>query len=108
MRTDEIQVAIDRAEGKRRQLEAARPHAKQNARVLSMLPCAAAEYRKQIVLGLEGDPRATAKARVILRDLVGPVTLTPGPGKGELWASYKLNPAALFKGAGTGGRGDRI
>ena len=48
-----------------------------------------------------------AKAHLILRDLLEPITLTPGK-KGELWASYRLNPMALVKGAGSHGRGDRI
>lgn len=106
--TDELQAAIDRAEFKRRELQAARPEAKRNARVQSLLPKAAELYRKQIEMGLAGDARATAKARLILRDLIGPVALTPGPGKGEFWASYKLVPAALIKATGTSGRGDRI
>ncbi|HEY5608723.1 MAG TPA: hypothetical protein VIM38_10330, partial [Alphaproteobacteria bacterium] len=62
---------------------------------------------KQIKDGLDGDPRAAAKARLILADLLGPITLTPGK-RGELWASYRLNPAALVKATGTHGRGDRI
>jgi hypothetical protein len=100
MASDELQAAIDRAEFKHRELLAARPQAKSKARIGAMLPKAAELYRKQIELGLSGDTRATAKARLILRDLVGPVTLTPGPEKGVLWASYKLNPAALVKGTG--------
>jgi hypothetical protein len=34
-------------------------------------------YRKQIDLGLDGDPRAAFKARVILRKLCGTIVLEP-------------------------------
>lgn len=108
MTADEIQAAIDRAEAKRRELQQAQPAAKQSARVPSMLPKAAALYRQQIQQGIGRDNRAVMKARHILRDLMGPVTLTPGPAKGELWANYKLNPKAPIKGTGLDGRGDRI
>lgn len=72
-----------------------------------MLPKAASMYRKQNKDGLDGDERAMAKAHLILRDLLGPITLSPGK-KGELWASYRPNPTALVKATGTHGRGDRI
>jgi hypothetical protein len=65
-------------------------------------------YTRKIEEGLSGDPKAAALARVILQDLMGTITLKPGESKGELWASYKLNPAALVKGAGIHSRGDRI
>ncbi len=104
---DELQAAVDRAEGKRKQLVAAQPAGRQSARVLTMLPKAAALYRKQIEEGLSGDPQAVLRAKAILRDLVGTVTLSTGKD-GEVWASYRLNPAALVKSAGTVGRGDRI
>jgi hypothetical protein len=92
----------------RREMLGARPEARQNARVLSLLPRAAELYRKQIEQGLDGDTQAASRARVILRDLLGEITLSPGED-GSLWASYAMQPAALLKGgAGTGGRGDRI
>ena len=31
-----------------------------------------------------------------------------GPGRGELWASYKLSPAALVEATGASGRGEAI
>ena len=64
-----------------------------------MLPKAAAEYVRQIKMGLDGDPRAALKARLILRDLVGPVRLSTDED-GAVWANYKLNPAALIRAAG--------
>ena len=42
------------------------------------LPKAASAYRKQIADGLSGDPKAAAKAHLILRDLLGPISLKPG------------------------------
>jgi hypothetical protein len=63
--------------------------------------------REQIEQGLDGHPQAASRARVILRDLLGEITLAPGDD-GSLWASYAMQPAVLLRGAGTGGRGDRI
>jgi site-specific DNA recombinase len=99
---DELQSAIDRALEKRRQLEAAQPEVKQSASILAALPKAAALYRQQIELGLDGDPRAALKARVILRQLFGgKIVLQPGPDQ-SLWAEYALQPSALVR-IGTGG-----
>jgi hypothetical protein len=89
----------------------AQPAARQSAKILTMLPKAAEAYRKQIEKGLDNDPRAAAKARVILRDLLGPIQMCPGQD-GSLWAQYHTRPAALIKGAvgasvelsGSGGR----
>jgi site-specific DNA recombinase len=108
MEPDEIQAAIDRAANKRRELQRPLASAAKSAQILSILPKAAAMYTRKIEEGLSGDPKAAALARVILQDLMGTITLKPGESKGELWASYKLNPAALVKGAGIHGRGDRI
>jgi signal transduction histidine kinase len=43
--------------------------------------------------------RLWAEPNQILKDMLGPITMTPGPN-GELWASYRLNTAALVKAAG--------
>ena len=109
---DEIQGAIDRAEEKRRELMEMQPAAKQSAKLTAMLPKAAAEYRRQIEMGLDDDPRAAGKARALLRKLLGTIRLCPGPDK-SLWAEYQIYPAALLRGAGaagvgTGGSGGRI
>ena len=108
MTTDELQGLIDRVYAKRKELQAAQPATRQQAKILAMLPRAAEAYLQQIDLGLSGDPRAILKSKVILRDLVGPIRLEPATD-GSLWANYKFNAAALVKGAtGTYGRGDRI
>jgi len=104
---DELQVAIDRAESKRRELLSERPTESENTRVLAMLPRAAELYRDQIEQGLGGDPGAATKARTILRSMLGEIMLSPGED-GSLWAEYGMQPAALLQGAGTTGRGDRI
>jgi hypothetical protein len=49
---------------------------------------AAAMCRKQIAEGLDGDSRAAAKARVLLRDLLGPITLS-NDESGQVRADYK-------------------
>ena len=77
-----------------------------------MLPKAADAYRRQIEQGLDGDPRAALKARVILRELFGgKIRLVP-EADGALWAEYNLRPAALLKAAGasvgSSGSGGRI
>jgi hypothetical protein len=55
----------------RRELQAQQPEAVQSAQVLSLLPKAAATYRRQIELGLSGNAREALKARVFLRDWFG-------------------------------------
>jgi site-specific DNA recombinase len=107
MEPDELRAAIDRADMKKGELAAAQPASKESAKLLTMLPKAAALYRQQIEDGLDGDVRAVSNARVILREMLGPIRLRPG-NDGGLWAEYGMNPAALLRSAGTGGRGDRI
>ncbi|MCH7830357.1 MAG: hypothetical protein IIB75_07305, partial [Proteobacteria bacterium] len=97
---------------KRQEIVDATPAARQSAKILTAVPKAARAYRRQIAKGLEGDAREAAKARVILRDLLGSVELCPGED-GSLWAEYRTRPAALVKkavGAGSGlnGSGGRI
>jgi len=100
MAADEIQAAIDRAEVKRRELEAQQPNAIQSAKVFSMLPKAAALYRQQIAEGLDGDARAALKARVFLRDWFGgKIRLVPDAA-GGLMAHWEINQAALLKAVG--------
>ena len=75
--------------------------------MLSILPKAAELYRRQIVLGLDGDPRAALKARVALRELFvgGRVELQLEPD-GSLWAVGQIQPDALLRQAvGNGGSG---
>ena len=87
------------------------PAAKQSAKMISVLPKAAKEYRRQINLGLDQDPRAADKARAVLRKLLGSIDLRPGPDN-SLWAEYEICPAALLKagtaGASTDGSGGAI
>lgn len=59
-------------------------------------PKAARAYRDQIERGLDDNPREAAKARFILRDLLGPIQMCPGQD-GSLWAQYHTRPAALIK-----------
>jgi site-specific DNA recombinase len=108
---DERQLLIDKTEAKRKELLAKQPAAVQQAKILTMLPKAASAYLKLIEEGLAGDARSAAKVRVILKEMLGPVSLSPGDC-GSLWAAYYDNPWALVRDAagfaGFGGRGDRI
>jgi len=70
--------------------------ASQSAKIIAALTKAAEACRQQIELGLDDSPRETAKARTILRDLLGPIQMCPGPD-GRLWAEYNTRPAALVK-----------
>jgi site-specific DNA recombinase len=98
MTGDEIQAALDRAEQKRRELEAQQPAVRDSAKVFSMLPKAAELYRRQIAQGLDGDERAALKARVFLREWFGgKIRLEPLPD-GGLMAHWNQNVAALLRG----------
>ncbi len=108
MPADELLAAIERAEGKREAFLAELPDAKVSFKLLARLPQAAALYRKQIVEGLSGDPRAAAKARVILRELFGGEIRLQPQRDGGLLARWNLQPAALLRGAGTFGSGGSL
>lgn len=97
MEPDELRAAIDKAEAKRKELIDAQCDASESAKVLSMLPKAAALYRKQIQDGLDGDADAAKKARAILRDMLGEIRLQPATD-GSLWAEYGMSPAVLLRG----------
>ncbi|HXP66733.1 MAG TPA: hypothetical protein VN815_14745, partial [Steroidobacteraceae bacterium] len=106
----ELQSAIDMVERRRATLKAAQPEQKQQARILAMLPRAAGAYLQKIDEGLAGNPRAAAQGRVIVRDMIGEIKLSPGEN-GSLWATHRrANMAAMLVKAvaGTAGRGDRI
>jgi predicted nucleic acid-binding Zn-ribbon protein len=68
---DELQLAIDTAQRKRRDLVNAQPEARHSAKIIAALPKAAEAYRRQIKRGLDNNPREANKARVILKDLLG-------------------------------------
>src|SRR5205807_4812086 len=106
MAADEIQLAIERAEAKRHELEDSQPEARRSARILTLLPKAADAYRRQIILGLAGNPRAAGKARLILRELFGgEIRLVPDED-GGLIAHWRLHTAVLLR--AVGGSGGRI
>ena len=105
MPADEIQAAIERAEGKRRELIEAQPGAVASAKILAMLPKAAELYRQQVTAGLDGDPRASLKARVFLREWFGgEIRLAPDE-LGGLVAHWNLCTVALLRGVGSDGSG---
>ena len=103
MAPDELQVAIERAERKRRELADAPPfEAREANRILTVLPNAAELYRKQIELGLDGAAaHLVQKARLVLRELLGIIRLEPDEN-GGLWAAYEVQPAVLMRAAVSG------
>ena len=114
--SDEIGAAIERAEAKRAELMLP-PRASQGATpVLSMLPKAAAMYRRLIGEGLDKHPEAAARARAAVRQLIagGEIKLTPmtrKDGSPYLEASFGLQRIALLQAvpadhrvSGSGGR----
>lgn len=106
MEQDEIQAAIDRAEGKRREIGATLT-VNESAKVLTIVPQAAEAYRRQIAAGLDNDPAAASKARTILRKLM-PKNVRVVPENGGLYAEYEVSPGALLQGVGTDGSGGVI
>ena len=67
--------------------------------MFSIGPRAAELYRRQIALGLDGNPREALKARVFLRDwFSGTIRLEPLPD-GGLVAHWVQNAAALLRGS---------
>src|SRR5262249_25284547 len=69
MTPDEIQAAIERAEAKAEELQNLDARTAPALKVFTLLPRAAEGYRRQIALGLEGEPRVMLKAR----------SISPGP-----------------------------
>lgn len=77
-------------------------------KAFTILPRVAETYRRQITLGLEGEPRAALEARSILREIFGgEIRLVPEPD-GGLTAHWNLHASALVKILGTCGSGGRI
>ena len=108
MTPDEIQAAIERAEAKARELGGPDVASAPAMKAFTMLPRAAEAYRRQITLGLEGEPRAALKPRSILREIFGgEIRLVPEPD-GGLTAHWNLHVSALVKTLGTCGSGGRI
>lgn len=108
MAEDELQAAIERAEGKRRELLEQAGLSIPSAKMFALLPKAAELYREQIVLGLDGDTQAALSVRTFLRDwFSGEIRLVPEPN-GGLVAHWKLDQGALLRAVVTDGSGGRI
>lgn len=102
--TDELQAAIQKAEEKRTAM-LAEPVDRKSARILSVLPKAAAEMRREIDAMLEG--HSTDRVRMLLRREIGQIQLEPD-ADGALWANVAFRPEALLLTGGINGRGERI
>ena len=99
--------AIERLEAQRKELLGMHAPEEISSTVFAMLPKAAELYRAQVNAGLDGDPKAAAKARVFLRDYLGMIRLVP-EAEGGLVAHWKLAPAAFLNAVGSSGSGGRI
>jgi hypothetical protein len=107
---DELQAAIDRAEAKRRDLRDQQPGSTvPMSKALALMPRAAELYRRQVALGLNGNPQAAQKARLFLREWFGGnIRLEPLADSG-LMAHWDQNIGALVSaGIGTYGSGARF
>jgi len=90
-------MAIDWAQTKRRHLVApALPDAGMRD-VPSMLSKLTEFYRERIVAGLNGSPEAVAKARLILRELIGLVTINAEGD--QVWCEFEMRRGVLLKAA---------
>ncbi len=108
MSPDELQGVIERAEAKRRELVEQQPAMKAAAKVIRMLPNAAARAQRVISEALAGDMRASLKARAMLREAFnGEIVLEPREGN-QLWTMASVNRAAPLRLVGTSGSGGRI
>lgn len=106
MTPDELLVAIGRAEEKLAAERQKSPTARSAARVVSILPKAAAEIRTEVGLALSG--RSTERTRRLLRSLFGRIELEPDED-GGLWAHIGIRTDSLLLRAGVNsGRGERI
>jgi hypothetical protein len=99
---DELEAALSKAEEKRRLLLNG-PSVTNGARVISMLPSAAADFREEIKHGLAGDEGASLKARVVLRQYFGGQIKMIPDETGSLYAEYLQHRIALLPGVGTNG-----
>lgn len=90
---DELQMAIDRAQTKRQQLAAPVLPDGSVREALSMLPKLTRIYREQILVGLNGNPEATARARSILRELIGVVTIKAEGD--QIWCEFQMRRSRL-------------
>ena len=105
MTDDELAAAIDRAAEKRRRLLHAPDVSEHAGKLVTALPNAAELYRRQIAVGLDGNPREAAEARRILREILGGKVPLARRGR-ELWAQIELRPEALLlRAEGTCGSG---
>lgn len=70
-----------------------------------MLPRADEAYRRQITLGIDGDPRAALKARSFLANCSAGKSGWFRSSMVGLMAHWNLHPGALLKSLGTYGSG---
>ncbi len=107
MTAEDLQTAIERAEARRRELQVPQVGLVPSA-AFSAMRRAAELYRRQVALGLDGQPQAVQKARVFLREWFGGrIGLEPLPD-GGLIAHWNQNVGALLARVGSFGSGGVI
>jgi site-specific DNA recombinase len=90
MSADELQVAIERVETKRRQLRSGLREGTLVARVIVSVPRAAELCEERIALGLLGDASACVEARLILQELMRDRIRLSRKPDGSPWAHSAL------------------
>jgi hypothetical protein len=105
MTHDELQAAIEKAEEKRRELQEQQRGLKSPAKALANMPRMAELYRRQVALGLDGNPQAALKARTFLREWFGGKIRLEPLADGGLMAHWNQNIGALVSAVGTCGSG---
>jgi hypothetical protein len=106
---DELQAAIDRAEAKHRELQEQQLGTSVPMdKALAIMPRAAELYRRQVALGLDGNPQAALKARLFLREWFGGKIRLEPLADGGLMAHWNQNIGALVSAVGTYGSGGVI
>lgn len=81
---------------RQRLLDADMPQTRREAaKVLALLPKAAALYRQQIADGMHGNVEAGTQARTALREITGGSIKIVRGAKGAVFAEYNMNRVAL-------------
>jgi site-specific DNA recombinase len=109
MPADELQAVIEKAEAKHRELHSQQLGADlPTSKLFALMPRAAEMYRRQVALGLDGNPQAALKARLFLREWFGGKIRLEPLADGGLMAHWNQNVGALVSAVGSFGSGGRI
>jgi hypothetical protein len=108
MPADELQAVIEKAEAKHRELHSQQLGANlPTSKLLALMPRAAEIYRRQVALGLDGNPQAALKVRLFSREWFGAKIRLEPLADGGLMAHWDQNVGALVSAVATFGSGGR-